>query len=186
MKRTLLPLALVLLSFSSLLFSQPAQNTNQGADLDALAATIRTELEAHGDRVLGQDAYRWSTRLEGISNCRAEFSVRVSNNVGQNTVRTEVRTEYVELSLGALDRIGVSPQKSWLEIPCLNKANCIASSTACVQKSKDGIVTDCSTASQKRVDTFRLELDSEAAISRMQKVFSSAIDICRAPAGVAF
>lgn len=181
MKRTLL-LAVTLCFFIAPLLAQEAQEANPAADLNALAATIRTELEAHGERVMGQDAYRWSTHLESISNCRAEFSVRISNNVGLPTVQTE----YVEFSLGSMDSSGIVPQKNWLDIPCLNKEKCIISNSACLQRSKEGIVTDCSTASTKRTNLFSLELDDEAAISRMQQVFSRAIEICRQPASVDF
>src|SRR5208282_1778503 len=120
MKRSLL-FALALLCLATPLLAQPAQEAKAGSELNELTATIQAELEVHGERVLGQDAYHWSTRLVGISDCRAEFSVRVSNNVGEPTARTES----VTFSLGALDRTGIDVNKKWLELPCLARQNCI-------------------------------------------------------------
>jgi hypothetical protein len=140
-------------------------------------------LESHGERVLGRDVYHWSTRLEKMEDCRAEFSVRVINNFGEATTCTET----VQFSLGALDPYGIDPQKSYLLLLCSGKENCVHSTSTCSTKSKDGIVTGCTNASPKRLQSFMLEFDGDAAsAARLEKAVRQAIDVCRAPKAVTF
>jgi len=182
MYRNLL-LVFVLLCLSALALAQPSFEAISRPSLERLTATIQAELQSHGERVLGHGAYRWSTRLGKIENCHAEFTVRVDNNVGEASIRTET----VEFSMGALEPYAMDLQKGWLELPCANKEKCIFSTSTCASKSKDGIVIDCGTASHKRVDSFRLEYDGDAAsASRLQRAFRQAIDLCREPKAVIF
>jgi hypothetical protein len=182
MKRSFL-LAVALPYFAALLLAQTAGEAQPRVSLDKLAATIQTELDAHGERVLGHDVYHWSTRLEKIADCRAELSVRVASNVGEITVRTET----VNFSLGALEPYSIGLQKNWLELPCAGGQKCIFSTTTCSRTTKDGMVIDCTTASQKKVDAFALQLDGDvAASSRLERAFRQAIDICRQPIPVTF
>jgi len=176
-------LVFVLFCLSALALAQRSVEVISRPSLERLAATIQAELQSHGERVLGHGAYRWSTRLGKIENCRAELTVRVDNNVGEASVRTET----VEFSVGALEPYAMDLQKGWLELPCANREKCIFSTSTCSGKSKDGIVIDCGTASQKRVDSFRLEYDGDvASASRLQRAFRQAINLCRAPKPVTF
>ena len=106
-------LALVLLSLTALLLAQPAQESSRPS-IDSLAVAIQAEFQSHGDRVLGKGLYGWSTRLNKIEECRAEFSVQVTSNTGELTVRTET----VSFSLGAIEPYNVALQKIWLALPC--------------------------------------------------------------------
>jgi len=184
-------LALVLLGLATMLPAQSLQpappKSDPMSELDDLAARIGAELEVHGERVLGRDAMRWSTRLERISDCRAVFSVRVSNNIGESTVgEPTVRTESVNFSLGAIDRKGVDPHLGWLVMPCLGKQECVVLSTTCSKTSKSGIVIDCTTASRERSIRFDLHVDGQEAALRLAPMIGRAIEICRSPAGVTF
>ncbi len=175
-------LAPVLLSFTALLLAQSAQESSRPS-IDNLTATIQAELDSHGDRVLGKGLYGWSTRLNKIEECRAELSVRVTNNTGEATVRTET----VNFSLGAIEPYGIALQKNWLALPCAGKEKCIVSTSTCSTKTKDGIVINCATPSQKRVDAIELELDGDvAAATRLERAFRQAIDLCRTPKSVSF
>ncbi len=175
-------LALVLLSFTALMRAQSAQESSRPS-MANLTATIQAELESHGDRVLGKGLYGWSTRLNKIEECRAELSVRVTSNTGEATVRTET----VNFSLAAIEPNGIELQKNWLALPCAGKEKCIFSTSTCSTKTKDGIVIDCATPSQKRVDALELEFDGDvAAASRLERAFRQAIDLCRTPKPVTF
>jgi hypothetical protein len=163
---------------ATLVLAQPVRPT-----LRELEFNIQAELEAHGERVLGQEAYRWSTRLENISNCRAELTVQVTSNVGGNTVRTD----RVRFSLGALEPYGIM-EKNWLELPCAGREECIfSSSSTCTKKTTEGVAIDCTTVSRKREDSFVLQLDGDAAASsRLEHGFRQAIELCHDPAAVTF
>jgi hypothetical protein len=182
--KPLLCTAVVLLAFSGVSKGSPVEEAVPLPSLTNVAASIRTELEVHGDRAMGKDVYHWSTRLERIEGCRAEFSVRLANNLAEATVRIES----VELSLGALDPYGIEmQQKHWLQLPCVNGQSCVFSTSTCTQRSKDGIVTDCTTPSQKRVDSFSLQLDGDAeSAQRLQQALRAAVSACRQPSRVTF
>ncbi len=181
MKRLCL-LALVLLSLTPLLLAQPGLG-NSRPSLDIWAAAIQADLDGHGDRVLGKGLYGWSTRLNKLEECRAEFSVRVTSNTGEATVRTET----VNFSLGALQPYNIELQKNWLALSCVGGERCIFSTSTCSSKTKDGIVINCATPSQKRVESINLEFDGDlAAGSRLEQAFRQAIDFCRAPKPVNF
>jgi hypothetical protein len=182
MKRSFL-LTIGLVPLTALLFAQPAEESSPRASFNELAATIQKELASHGERVLGQETYRWSTRLEKMEDCRVELSVRVTNHFGDATARTES----VNFSLGALEPYRIELKKSWLELPCAGREKCIYSTSTCSRKSKDGIVTDCASASPKRIESFSLEFDGDAAsASRLEQAFHQAVDLCRAPKAVTF
>jgi hypothetical protein len=176
-------LAFALPSLAAMLLAQPAWETSPRASIDEAASTIRVELERHGDRVLGHETYRWSTRLEKFADCRVEFSVRVTSNFGEPSVRVES----VNFSLGALEPYGIAVQKKGLELPCAGKEKCIFSISTCSKKSKEGIVTDCATASQRREEYFALQFDGDAAAaSRLERAFREAANHCREPQSVNF
>jgi len=170
------------LVFTALLLAQSAEEAGSRPSLENLAAAIQTELASHGDRVLGNGLYGWSTRLNKIEDCRAELSVRVTSNTGDPSVRNET----VGFSLAAIDASTVELQKNRLELPCARKDKCIATTTTCTTTSK-GIMVDCGTQGQSRSGTFSLEFDGDvAAATRLQQAFLQAIDLCRAPASVTF
>ena len=183
MKRLLWTAAL-LLSLCGVSLAAPVEQAAHPASLTTVAANIQSELEVHGERVLGKDAYHWSTRLEKIEDCRAEFSVRLSNNLAEPTVQVES----VSFSLGALDQYGIEwKQKHWLELPCSERQACVFSTTTCTRRSKEGILIDCTTPNQKRGNTFSLQLDGDAASAqRLQQVLSEAVAACRQPSNVSF
>lgn len=173
----------VLLSLTAPLFAQPAPEASSSPSIEALAVAIQSEFESHGDRVLSNGLYGWSTRLNKIEACRAEFSVRVTNTVGE----TSIHTETVSFSLGAIEPYGMQLKKYRLELPCTGGAKCIFSTSTCSATTKGGIVTDCATPSQKRVDSIALELDGDdAAASRLERAFHQAVDLCRTPKPVTF
>ncbi len=181
MKRSYL-LGLGLPFLTALLLALPADEAGSRASLMKFAATIQMELESHGERVLGQETYHWSTRLEKLEDCRAEFSVRVTNNFGDASARTEA----VNFSLGALDPYGIDLQKKWLELPCAGREKCVYSTSTC-KTTKGGVVTDCASASPQRVESFKLEFDGDpGSASRLEEAFHHAIDLCRAPKAVTF
>ncbi len=183
MKRLLLFVFLLLFLATSMLAQPGGKASSRGASLDRLGATIQTDLENHGNRVLGHETYSWSTRLERFSGCRAEFSVRVTSNFGDNTVRVET----VNFSLGALEPFSIELQKSWLQLPCAGREKCVFSTSTCSRKTKNGMITDCATASQKRVESFLLQLDGDpAAAARLERVFREAVNLCREPKTVTF
>lgn len=176
-------LALLLPSLAILLLAHPAREANPRASMQELETAIHTELEHHGERVMGSEMYYWSTRLERIEDCRAEFSVRLTSKFHSDTVRTEA----VNFSLGAIEPYGIDLQKHWLELPCAHGEKCIFSTSRCTATSKEGMVTDCTTPSQKRVDSFTLQLDEDAAAgARLERAFRKAILLCREPAPVTF
>lgn len=175
---------MVLLMLSGLGLANPTQNAAPLPTLDAFATTIRAELESHGERILGKEMYHWSTRLEGMQDCRAAFSVRLVNNFSDSTVQVE----RVSFLLGALDPYGIELQQNHrLQLPCFDGRSCIFSTSTCTRKSKDGIVIDCSTPNQKRAEVFSVQLDGDSgAADRLQQALRRAIDACRQPSPVTF
>ena len=152
-------------------------------EINDLTSVIQSELEAHGKRVLGDDRYSWTTRLEQIVDCRAEFTVRVVDNASEPVVHTNA----VTFSLGAINPFDIGPQKSWLELPCLNHETCVATFATCRKTSREGLVTDCATASQPRTPSFSLQLDGDrAAAARLERALQRAVELCRAPAEAGF
>jgi hypothetical protein len=174
----------VLLSLTGLSIANPAPDAATAPAPTTVAMAIRTELETHGERVLGKETYRWSTRLESIEDCRAHFSVRVTSNLDEAIVHVES----VTFSLGALDQYGIEMQQNhWLQLPCVSGQSCVISTSTCTRKSKDGIVIDCSTPSQKQASSFSLQLDGNAeSAERLQRVLRQAVDACRQPTRVTF
>lgn len=165
------------------LVAQPADVAQRRARIDELTTTIQNELETHGERVLGHETYRWSTRLERASNCRVELSVRITSHLGETTVLTES----VRFSLVTIAPYGVGLQKKWLKLSCADKEKCIYSTTTCTKKTKEGIVVNCTTANQKNVDSFELQLDDNAKASlRLERTFRQAVDLCHQPLAVDF
>jgi hypothetical protein len=182
MKRLLL-LAAGVPTLTTLLFAASPDEARQRNTVKELAATVQSQLESHGERVLGQNTYRWSTRLAKMEDCRAEFTVRISSNYSSNSDRTEK----VSFSLGALDPYDIDVRKSWLELPCFNHEKCIFSVSTCSQMSKDGIVTDCASASPKQEASFALQLDGDPeAAARLGHALRDAIGLCRQPKAVVF
>ena len=172
----------LVMCLSARLFSQTAQERVRPTMHD-LESKIQTELETHGERVLGEGAYRWSTRLDKISDCRAEFTVRITNAVGGTTVRTD----NVRFSLGALETYGITSKKNGLELPCAGHEECIVTFSTCIKTTEDGITIDCTNTSRKREDSFLLQMDGDAAaFSRLEQTLRQAIGRCHEPADVRF
>jgi len=175
-------IALAMPCFAALLLALPAQDPARSAS-EELESKIRTELESHGERVLGKEAYHWSTRLDAISGCRAEFTVRVVNNLGEPVTRTD----RVRFSLGALEPHDIDRQNNWLVLGCARHEKCISSVSTCTKKTREGIVVDCTSAGEKREDSFTLQLDGdEGASLRLERAFRQAADACHEPAAVTF
>jgi len=182
MKRSLI-ISIVLISLAGLSLAQTPEESSSRASLKTVADSIQTELESHGERIMGKDIYHWSTRLVNVEGCRAEFSVRLTNNLNDPTVHIES----VKFSLGALDPYGIEMQKHWLQLPCAESDPCIVSTVTCSQTSADGIVTDCTTASQKRIDAFSVQFDGDpASAQRLLLAFRRAAETCRQPSLVTF
>jgi hypothetical protein len=166
---------------AALLLAQPVREPSRPV-LRELESSIQLELESHGDRVMGHDAYRWRTRLEAISDCRAELKVRATNSIGEQTVHEDS----IRFSLGAIERFQIEPQKSWLALPCVGHQKCISTVSTCTKTTKSGIVVDCSTNGEKREESLALQFDGDAgAASRLERDFRRAVELCReaAPAG---
>lgn len=182
MKQSVLVAAVLISSVVSLV-AQPAGVAQRRARIDELTTTIQNELETHGERVLGHETYRWSTRLERASNCRIELSVRITSNMGETTIQTES----VRFSLVTIAPLGVGLQKKWLQLSCAGKEKCIFSTTTCTKKTKEGIVVNCTTADQKSVDSFALQLDDDKKASlRLERTFRQAVELCHQPQPVDF
>jgi hypothetical protein len=173
-------LLVMLLSFlAALLLAQPAQDASPPAALRQLESSIQAELESHGERVMGNETYHWSTRLERIENCRAELRVRITSNFRLATVQDES----VSFSLGSIELYTIEMQKSRLELPCARGEKCIFSTSTCRTKTKEGLSVDCTTSSQKRVNSFALQLDGDpASAARLERDFRTAVRLCREPA----
>lgn len=182
--KPLLSIAAVLALFSGLCLATPAEEGTNHPVLVAAAESIRSELVVHGERVLGKDVYHWSTRLERIDGCRAEFSVRLANNIGGATVNVES----VNFALNALEPYAIDmDQNHGLKLPCHGRERCIFSTTTCTRTSKDGIVIDCTTPSQKRADVFSLQMDGDSqSAQRLQQALREAVDACSQPGRVTF
>ncbi len=166
---------------AALLLAQPVFEPARPA-MGELQSNIQSELETHGDRVMGQDAYRWSTRLETISGCRAELRVRATNSVGEKVVHDDS----IRFSLGAIERYEIGRQKNWLALPCVGHEKCISTISTCTKTTKDGIVINCSNSGRKQEESFSLQFDGDAgAASRLERDFRRAVELCReaAPAG---
>jgi hypothetical protein len=177
MKRLVL-LATVLLSLVGFSVAQTVDEVAARTYLVTVAGIIQTELENHGELVMGDDSYHSRTRLEKMDNCRAELSIRRAYKISASTVRIETTS----LSLGALDPYGIKMQKHWLQLPCTDKEDCILSSF-CSQNSADGTVTDCTTRDRKRVSAFSMEFDGNAdSAQRLEQAFRQAAFTCRHPA----
>ena len=182
--KPLLCIAVVLTFFSGLCLASSAEESATQPALTAAAESIRSELVVHGERVLGKDVYHWSTRLERIDGCRAEFSVRLANNIGGATVNLES----VNFALSALEPYAIElDQNHGLKLPCHGRERCIFSTSTCTRTSKDGIVIDCTTPSQKRADAFSVQMDGDSqSAQRLQQALRDAVGACSQPSRVTF
>ena len=179
----LLWICIGLLTITGLSMAQPVEDGTSRAAVKTVASVIATELEAHGERIMGKEVYHWSTRLEKISNCRAQFTVRVNSNYGEPSVRTD----NVSFSLGAIEPNEIALVQNWLELRCAGKQLCISSISTCTKTTKQGIVLDCGASSQKSEEVFPLQLDDnpQAAV-RLKRYFRQAVDACHQATPVSF
>lgn len=183
MKRLFL-LALIPLALSALLLAQPHPEASPRSSIESLASAIQSELESHGNRVLGDGLYSWSTRLNKIDGCRAELLVQVQYNRDEEVT---FRSETVTFALGAIEPYDMDLQKNWLDLPCAHKDMCIFSTSTCSTRTRSGVVMDCAAQSGKRAESFRLEFDGDdAAAARLEKSFRQAVDLCHVPEPVTF
>jgi hypothetical protein len=174
-------IAVAVLALAGMLPAQSIANTSD-ATLRNASLAIESELETHGGRMMGKDAYSWSTRLEKLDGCRMELSVRTVNHVTDPAVSIET----VSFSLGALDPYSMDIQKHWLQISCMSE-DCIYSTTKCSRRSPDGVVADCTTPNQKWAHGFALEMDGDpASAQRLAQDFQEAVLDCRRPTQVSF
>lgn len=120
-----------------------------------LKTSIQSKLEKHGDRVIGQNVYHWTTRLESLDQCRAIMTVREETMMGERTVREE----QVNISLGRITWVAMDEHKKWINVPCLAWDRCISVRATCTKTTKDGITVDCSSPGIKQDATFRLQWD---------------------------
>ncbi len=181
--KSLFLLALALHFCAITLLAQPTPEAAPRASFTQLAETIQAELESHGERAIGHDAYRWSTRLQKVNGCRAEFSVQVTSNYKEAIVQTES----ISFSLGALQSHSIVLRKNWIELICAGGSKCVYSTSTCFSKSKDGILTDCTSTAQKHAESFFVHYDGDAAAaSRMETAFRQYIDLCREAQAVIF
>src|ERR1700686_2633363 len=107
-------LVLIPLALTALLLAEPAQDAGPPPSMDNLTTAIQSELNTHGDRMLGKRLLGWSTRLNKIVDCRAEFLVRVTSNF---TADASVQTETVNFSLGAINPYDIELNKNRLVLP---------------------------------------------------------------------
>jgi len=177
-----LRIAVAVIAIAGILPAQSQQPAFSQTSLHNATGTIQSELEGHGERVLGRNAYRWQTRLEKQDGCRVEFSVRTQSNLSSSTVNVE----RVQFSLGALDPYSIEFDRHRLQMNCM-RTKCIFSTTTCTRTSAGGVVVDCTTPNQKRADGFALQVDGDAAsVERLQQAFRQAVLNCRQPKMVSF
>jgi hypothetical protein len=175
-------LAFVLPTLATLLLAIPAQEP-QRPSMNELESRIQRELDAHGKRVLGHDAYSWKTQLDHIAVCRAYLTVHQVSKLGEVVIHDET----VEFSLGSIEATGVEPDKGWIVLPCTVHQKCITRVSSCSKTTKDGLAVDCSEKGDRREESFSLEYDGDAgAASRLQQDFRQAIELCREATHVDF
>jgi len=168
--------------FAALLLAQSSMEPDRPA-IRELESNIQSELQIHGERVMGHEMVHWSTRLEKISNCRAQFTVRVSSNYGEPSVRTN----NVSFSLGAIEPVEIALVQNWLQLRCAGQKLCINSFSTCAKTTREGIVVDCGASSQKSEEIFPLQLDGDPkAAARLEQYFSLAVDACHQATPVSF
>jgi hypothetical protein len=156
-----------------------ARQLNEPDELRALEASIRGQLEQHGERVMGKDAYRWSTRLDTLSACRATLVETVTINVDELITR---RNE-VTVPLGKIGQSRIEPDNNWLVLICLEHERCIFIDSTCTKTTKQGFTVDCSSPGGARQEELHLQLDrSASAAKQLERDFRRAIELCQAPA----
>lgn len=174
-------LALLFLNIPA--WAQTTQEPESQAALQQVVATIQAEFASHGDRQIGHDTIHWSTRLESVTGCRAEISIRTVSHLSETTQSKEDIT----FSLASLPNFGVTLKSNSLELNCQVGEKCFNSTTTCVQTSNDGIVTDCTSASQRRDTVLKLQFDGDPKTGkRLQNAFRQAIIYCQVPQQVTF
>ena len=143
-----------------------------------LESSIQSKLEKHGERVLGQNAYHWTTRLDSLDQCRAVMTVREVTSLGERTVREE----QVNISLGRITWVAMDENKKWINVPCQSWDRCVSVRATCTKTTKDGITVDCSSPGVKQDAAFRLQWDgSEEAGRQMERDLRRAVELCRTP-----
>jgi hypothetical protein len=182
MKRAL-ALVIPVLLLCAFPYRQSFAGASPRAGLANIESGIQGELKSHGDRVIGNEAIHWTTRLEGIDGCRASISVRTVTNYGEPTVRVEKSS----FSLGAINPYNIDVQKNWVVLYCFNGEKCIFSTTNCATTRRDGVALDCTPASGRFSDSLKVNFDGDAASgTRLQQSFRRAVDLCRESQPVAF
>jgi hypothetical protein len=174
---------LLVLSVLCLVGAAGGQSANRQDELRALETSIRSRLEQHGERVLGKDAYRWSTRLDSLEGCRVTLVETVTNNVGEQVVRHNE----VSVPLGKIGETSIEPEKVRLVLSCSAHDPCVFTHSTCTKTTKQGITVDCSSPGEKRQEALRLQLDgSEAAALELERDFRRAVELCHAPLTTTF
>jgi hypothetical protein len=179
-----LAIFLVLPLLYSAAMAAPVQEARSSSMQNA-SATLRTELAAHGERIIGKEMmYRWRTQLERLEDCHAEFSVHVTAKISDSTEKIET----VQFLLASVDDNGIEMQKDhWLQIPCRGPVECVFSSATCTSRSGNGVVMDCGSSSTRRLGYFSLQMDGDAeSAQRMQQALRQAVQACRQTSQVSF
>ncbi|MDR3764924.1 MAG: hypothetical protein P4M01_12605 [Acidobacteriota bacterium] len=160
---------------AGLLSSAMAQGDGE---IHELETNIQSRLEQHGDRVMGQNTLRWSTRLDSLDRCRAVMTVREETAMGDRTVREE----RVNISLGRISWINMDQSKKWITVPCQSADRCITTQATCTKTTREGVTVDCSTPGARQNAEFRLQWDgSETAGRLLERDLQRAVALCRAP-----
>ena len=163
--------------------AQPVEEAANRASVKTVAAAIENELQGHGERVMGKELIHWTTRLEKVEDCRAEFTVRTANNLGDSTVRRGERQLLAGRAGPVRDRI----RSTGCNCPAPNRTSASSRPRPAARNRPDGVVTDCGTASQKRADSFALQFDGDAeSAQRLEAAFREAVESCRQPSLVTF
>jgi hypothetical protein len=174
--------SVVLLPFLAVLLGMAGPEGTR-ARLGQLETAMAAELEAHGQRTMGQDGMRWKTRLESFYDCRAQFTVHTSTHMTDTVDKLE--TLYVGLS--GLEPAVMQADRRELDMPCSSQFQCVTVATRCTKTTKDGIAVDCTSLAEKRKDALVLEYDGDpAAAQRIFRLMSQAVEACRQPVSVAF
>ncbi len=153
------------------------------ARLGQLETAMAAELEAHGQRTMGQEGMRWSSRLESFYDCRAQFTIHTTTHV----IDTVDKLETLRVALSALEPAVMQSDQHALQMPCRGQFQCVTVATRCTKTTKDGVVVDCTSLAERRQDALVVQYDGDpAAAQRMIRLMSQAVDVCRQPVSVEF
>jgi len=174
--------SVVLLPCMAMLLAVAGQESPR-ARLGQVESAMAAELEAHGQRTMRAGGMHWNSRLEGINDCRAQFSVHSTAHI----VDTVDKLETMQVAVSALEPAVMQADQHALQMPCGGQFQCVTVATRCTKTTKDGIMVDCTSMAEKRKDVLVLQYDGDAeAAQRMIRLMSQAVEACRQPLSVEF